>query len=94
MNICLIRMKYATLRVHLVAFRIDKSDRNFLSGHPYEIMVWAARHDYPEMVREAAPLLLEKPLSEMVTKLPPNIAIPWVRASSYYHSFCFDKPSP
>jgi hypothetical protein len=43
-------------------------------------MVWAARHGYPEMVREAAPLLLDQPLNEMVQKLPPNIAIPWVRS--------------
>lgn len=77
-----------------MAFCIDESDRNFLSEHPYEIMVWAARHDYPDLVREAAPLLLEQPLSVMVTKLPPSIAIPWVRASSCYHSFCcFNQPS-
>jgi hypothetical protein len=51
-------------------------------------MVWAARHDYLEIVREAAPFLLDKPLKEMVQKLPPNIAIPWVRSHfpcSWHH---------
>lgn len=49
-----------------------------LSAHPYEILIWAAKHGYSEMVAEAAPLLLDEPLSEMVQKLPQNIAIPWV----------------
>jgi hypothetical protein len=68
------------------------NNRNLLTAHPYEVMVWAARHGYPDMVKEAAPLLLVKPLTEMVKKLPPNIAIPWVRTSRILSTPSFHPP--
>lgn len=52
--------------------------RNTLPHHPYEVMVYAAKHGYPEMVREAAPFLLDRPLNDMIHKLPQHMALPWV----------------
>lgn len=44
-------------------------------------MAYAVKHDYPEIMGAAAPLLLDKPLEEILVKLPPNLVIPWVRLS-------------
>jgi hypothetical protein len=57
----------------------DQNNRNALPKHPYEVMIYAAKHDYDQMVAEAAPLLLDQPLNEMIQKLPGNMAMPWVR---------------
>jgi len=64
--------------------------RNALPEHPYEVMVYAAKHGYPQMIGEAAPLLLDTPLNDMIQKLPGHMAMPWVL---YHNSWrrVFDK---
>jgi len=52
--------------------------KNALPQHPYEVMVYAAKHGYSQMVGEAAPLLLDTPLNDMIQKLPEHMAMPWV----------------
>jgi len=49
-----------------------------LPQHAEAIMAYAARHDYPEIMTIVAPLLLDKPLVETVTKIPHELVIPWI----------------
>lgn len=42
-------------------------------------MAYAVKHNYPEIMGAAAPLLLDKSLEEIIVKLPPYLVIPWVR---------------
>lgn len=44
-------------------------------------MAYAVKHDYPEIMGAAAPLLLDKSLEEILENLPPNLVIPWVCCS-------------
>ncbi|KAF9457796.1 hypothetical protein BDZ94DRAFT_1202173 [Collybia nuda] len=53
-----------------------------LPKHAEEIMDYAVKHDYPEIMGGAAPLILNKSLEEILMKLPRNLIIPWVN----YHS--------
>ena len=78
LNMCKVRMKYVAN--YFPRPCADKSNRNALPQHPYEVMVYAAKHGYSKMVGEAAPLLLDTPLNEMIQKLPEHMAMPWVRS--------------
>lgn len=44
-----------------------------------EILVYAVKHAYKELMDEAAPYLLSTPLSEMISKLPSHLVVRWVR---------------
>ncbi|KAJ7907671.1 hypothetical protein B0H13DRAFT_2018273 [Mycena leptocephala] len=50
----------------------------FLPAHAPEILTYAARHDYPIVVAEVAPILIDMSLVAIVTLLPPHILLPWV----------------
>ncbi|KAJ7907681.1 hypothetical protein B0H13DRAFT_1715765 [Mycena leptocephala] len=50
----------------------------FLPSHAPEILTYAARHDYPTVVAEVAPILIDMPLVNIATLLPPHILLPWV----------------
>jgi hypothetical protein len=52
--------------------------RAFLPAHAPEILTYAARHDYPIIVAEVAPILIDMSLVDIVTLLPPHILLPWV----------------
>jgi hypothetical protein len=41
-------------------------------------MGYAVKHDYPDIMGSAAPLLLNKSLEEILAKLTPNLVLPWV----------------
>ncbi|KAG5637536.1 hypothetical protein H0H81_004232 [Sphagnurus paluster] len=51
--------------------------KNFLPEHAVEIFNYASRHDYREIMAEAAPSLLDIPLDEIVLTLSPGFVIPW-----------------
>ncbi|KAF9464037.1 hypothetical protein BDZ94DRAFT_1308291 [Collybia nuda] len=55
---------------------------SILPNYAEEIMAYAVRHDYPDIMYAAAPLLLEKPLENVLAEFPPAIAIAWTR----YHA--------
>jgi hypothetical protein len=45
-------------------------------------MTYAVTFDYPEIMSEAAPLMLNKPLSEIISEMPDYLHIPWVCANA------------
>lgn len=48
--------------------------------HAADILAYAARHDYPDILDIAAPLVVEEEiLSETLPKLPLNTMLRWVR---------------
>ena len=48
--------------------------------HAADVLAYAARHDYPDILDVAAPLVVEKEtLSETLPKLPLNTMLRWVR---------------
>ena len=54
--------------------------RKRLPEHAADILAYAARHDYPDILDVAAPLVVEKEtLSETLPKLPLNTMLRWVR---------------
>ncbi|KAJ6537290.1 hypothetical protein DFH09DRAFT_931013, partial [Mycena vulgaris] len=52
--------------------------KEYLPNYAAEILSYAARHDYPILAAEAAPNLIEMPLVEVASILPPHILLPWV----------------
>ena len=59
--------------------------------HAADILAYAARHDYPDILDIAAPLVVDgETLSETLPKLPLNAMLRWVREKnkllSLYHS--------
>jgi len=58
--------------------------RKQLPEHAADILAYAARHDYPDILDIAAPLVVvEEILSETLPKLPPNTILRWVK---YYET--------
>ncbi|KAJ7473291.1 hypothetical protein FB451DRAFT_1089121 [Mycena latifolia] len=53
--------------------------KEFLPDHAADILSYAARHDYPTLAAEAAPILIEIPLVEVASILPPDILVPWIK---------------
>ncbi|KAF9458525.1 hypothetical protein BDZ94DRAFT_1270472 [Collybia nuda] len=51
--------------------------QKFLPQHVQEIVGYAVKHGYKDIVADAAPLLLAMPLEETVARLPVNIVAPW-----------------
>jgi hypothetical protein len=53
-----------------------------LPNHAADILGYAARHDYPDILDIAAPLVVHKEcLSETLPKLPQEIILRWVRSN-------------
>lgn len=50
--------------------------------HPISVFAYAAKHDYPDLMSEAAPLLLDHSLTEIVSRIPVEFILPWVSKSS------------
>jgi hypothetical protein len=50
-----------------------------LPQHAFEILVYAANHDYRDIMETAAPLVVfEKTMTDILPKLPSELVIPWV----------------
>jgi hypothetical protein len=47
--------------------------------HPVEVAVYAAKHDYPYLVSEVAPMMISMDPIKVVEMLPPYLVVPWVR---------------
>ena len=61
--------------------------------HAADILAYAARHDYPDILDIATLLVVkEETLSETLPKLPLNTMLRWVR-EKYYYYYPFADPS-
>lgn len=52
--------------------------RNYVQQHPIEVMGYAGRHGYSDLLDQAAPLAITKPLKVILEGLPPALMNPWV----------------
>ncbi|KAJ7095647.1 hypothetical protein C8R44DRAFT_684383, partial [Mycena epipterygia] len=53
--------------------------RDMVHEHPVEVAVYAAKHDYPYLVSEVAPMMLSMPPVDVITILPSYLVLPWIR---------------
>jgi hypothetical protein len=52
--------------------------------NPLDILVYAARHDYSDLLDKAAALVIGQPLDAVIDRMPPAIALVWIR---YYQKW-------
>lgn len=52
---------------------------DFVKSHPVEIALFAAKHDYPELLKLTAPYAVVLPLSTVVPLLPERLVLPWIK---------------
>ncbi|KAG6818257.1 hypothetical protein H0H93_006513 [Arthromyces matolae] len=68
--------------------------RHFLASNPAEILAYAHKHDYPDILDEAVHYLLDLLVQKAMNILPPHLAIPWERhAIMMYGALQFAKSS-
>ncbi|KAJ7759376.1 hypothetical protein DFH07DRAFT_957985 [Mycena maculata] len=53
--------------------------RDMVNDHPVAVAVYAAKHDYPYLVSEVAPMMLSMPPVDVISMLPPYLVLPWTR---------------
>ena len=61
--------------------RLTELCRETLPDHPVEIMNYAARHSYFEILDAAAPLTISLPVSEVLKSLSGLFIVPYVRST-------------
>ncbi|KIL60520.1 hypothetical protein M378DRAFT_168008 [Amanita muscaria Koide BX008] len=52
--------------------------------HPLDVLVYAAKHDYQDLLDKVAALVIGQPLDTVIDRMPPEIAVAWVR---YYQKW-------
>jgi len=53
--------------------------KDALPLNAFDVFVYGATYGYPDVYQKAAPIVvLQKPLSEVLPKLPAALLIPWV----------------
>ena len=57
--------------------------RDLIDTHPIEIALFAAKHDYEELLKLTAEPAAKLPLSQVVPLLPERLVLPWVRCSMF-----------
>ncbi|KAJ7028538.1 hypothetical protein C8F04DRAFT_1265865 [Mycena alexandri] len=53
--------------------------RDMVHEHPVEVAVYAAKHDYPYLVSQVAPMMLSMPPVDVIGMLPGYLVLPWIR---------------
>ncbi|KAJ7633274.1 hypothetical protein FB45DRAFT_832729 [Roridomyces roridus] len=53
--------------------------RDMVHDHPVAVAAYAAKHDYPFLVSEVAPMMISMPALQVIEMLPPYLILPWVR---------------
>jgi hypothetical protein len=82
MNICHIRLRFRCIRLPLhLCICIDEHYRDMVHEHPVEVAVYAAKHDYPYLLSEVAPMMISMDAVKVVEMLPSQFILPWVRHS-------------
>lgn len=61
-------------------------NRKFLPEHLQDVLAYAAKHGYNDILDDAAPLLLAIPLEEVLSWLPTRCVAPWVSGLTTYES--------
>jgi hypothetical protein len=61
---------------------VDNFDRAETEKHPLDILVYAAKHGYLELLDKAATMVIGQSLDSAIDRMPPAIAIAWVRKSA------------
>ncbi|KIK58243.1 hypothetical protein GYMLUDRAFT_700700 [Collybiopsis luxurians FD-317 M1] len=51
--------------------------KDYLPQHAAEVFGSAGKHDYPHLIAAVAPLLIGKPVADVVHLLPMHILVPW-----------------
>jgi hypothetical protein len=79
-NLCKIAMRYVPC-CSRVSFLIDGvSLRDKLPLNAFDILIYGATHAYPDVYQKAASVVvLQKPTSEILPRLPSNLLVPWVK---------------
>ncbi|KAF6741714.1 hypothetical protein DFP72DRAFT_941909 [Ephemerocybe angulata] len=52
---------------------------DFVKDHPVEIALFAAKHDYPELLKLTAPFAVSLPLFTVIPLLPERLVLPWIK---------------
>ncbi|KAF8159393.1 hypothetical protein B0H34DRAFT_401971 [Crassisporium funariophilum] len=52
--------------------------RHFIAEHAAGVISYAAAHDYPKLMKEAAPYFVLLPLAKVVDQLPKSFLVSWV----------------
>ncbi|KIK59411.1 hypothetical protein GYMLUDRAFT_44408 [Collybiopsis luxurians FD-317 M1] len=69
--------------------------RECLAEHPVDVLLYASRHKYTDMMNESAEATLNIPPYTMLSCVPPDIFAAWVRCSARLLSalrYAHDKP--
>ena len=53
-------------------------NRELIPAHGPEVFLYAAKHDYPNLVIKSLPFVLGRPLSEIIAEIPSHLVLPWV----------------
>lgn len=82
--VCKLHMQSVSYFYQSVLYINDRYllDRKFIPGYRREILGYAIKHGYDDLIRETAHILLAVPLDEALSQLPVNLTVPWVRS---YH---------
>ncbi|KAF7354023.1 hypothetical protein MVEN_01089100 [Mycena venus] len=64
--------------------------RDVLPDHAPEVLTYAAKHDYPFLVYEAAPHTFDVPLADVVAVLPAHLILPWVKYIDAWNAVLHD----
>ncbi|KAK2459285.1 hypothetical protein APHAL10511_008706 [Amanita phalloides] len=68
----------ATCHTHMTA-EIEK--------HSLAVLVYAAKHDYPELLDKSAMMVIGQPLDSVVDRMPPAVAVVWIRYYQKWRDF-------
>ncbi|KAJ7190807.1 hypothetical protein GGX14DRAFT_381746 [Mycena pura] len=52
--------------------------RDMVHEHPVEVAIYAAKHDYPFLISEVAPMMISMPPVDVMRILPQSLVLPWV----------------
>ncbi|KAJ7692754.1 hypothetical protein B0H17DRAFT_863712, partial [Mycena rosella] len=52
--------------------------RDMVHEHPVEVAIYAAKHDYPYLLSEVAPMMVSMPPVDVFEMLPQYLILPWV----------------
>ncbi|KAJ7185023.1 hypothetical protein C8R46DRAFT_1026844 [Mycena filopes] len=70
--------------------------RDMVKEHPVEVAVYAAKHDYPYLVSQVAPMMISMDIVKVVGMLPPYLVLPWMRYlqqwTKVYHKIALVSP--
>jgi hypothetical protein len=58
---------------------VDAFDRAEIEKHPLDILLYAAKHIHYDLLDKAAEMVIGQPLDAAVDRMPPTIALAWVR---------------